>query len=139
MQGALTDPTFKPLLAPFEPLLLESQGVCAYGLWSDLRLAYFSPGWFEFSAANGGEPDLSARWTLGTDLLSAIQGPLRPMFRAGYVRALAECRPWEHLYECSSAEQFRTFQMMAYPLANSAGLLVVHSLLVERPHPADPS
>lgn len=55
--------------------------ICAYGLWSDLRLSYFSPGWFGFSAANGGEPALSLKWNLGAEVLSGISGPLRQFFQ----------------------------------------------------------
>lgn len=129
------DGRFAELLSSFDSRLLESEGVCAYGLWPDLSLAYLSPGWFRFAAANGGEPEISMRWRVGSDVLSGIRGPLRGFFEAGYRRCLTDNYPWEHIYECLSPERFRTFQMMAYPLEASRGLLVVHSLSFEQAIP----
>jgi len=130
------EPSFRPYLADFDDLLINSKRVCAYGLWKDLTVAYLSPGWFEFSNANGGEPSISERWGLGSCLLTGIQEPLRASFEKTYLRCLSEQRPWEHFYECSSPECYRLFQKLTYPLRDSEGLLVFHAIQIERPHEA---
>lgn len=127
-------PRFAELISEFGERLTDSGAICAYGLWPDFTISYISPGWFGFAAVNGGEPDISSRWNLGSDLLSGINGPLRNFYRRCFQRSLDEQRPWEHCYECSSAERFRWFHMVAYPLALAAGLLVVHSLRLDRLH-----
>jgi hypothetical protein len=126
------DPGFRPLVSDFlEPMLLGSAVVSACGLWPDMRLAYLSSGWFHFAASNEGEPAISSRWNVGANILSGTSGPLRPFFEARYKQCLAEGRPWEHLYECSSPTRYRLFQMLCYPLDGGAGLLCIHSKRVE--------
>jgi hypothetical protein len=46
---------------------------------------------------------------------------------------------WECLYECSSAELFRKFQMRIHRLASSAHYLVTNSLVIARPHATTPA
>ncbi|QDU99137.1 hypothetical protein Pla8534_70480 [Lignipirellula cremea] len=137
MQRELCQANFRPLLEPFDSRICNSQVVSVCGVWSDLSIAYLSPGWLNFAAANGGEPDVSARWPLGENLLSGIEGPLAKFFEQGYRKCLSEERLWVHVYECSSADQFRLFQMTSYPLPRREGLLIVHSLRVERPQHHD--
>lgn len=129
---AVCDPDFRPLLLNFDSKLLDSNVVCAYGLDPDLRFKYFSPGWFAFASDNGGEPEISKKWQLGSEVLSAIGGPLQSYFAAGYKKCLAEHRPWQHSYECSSDDTYRLFEMICYPLSNGKGLLTIHSRRVER-------
>jgi len=128
-------PRFRHLLAHFDDALLESQEVSACGLWPDFSIAYLSPGWLAFSAANGGEPAVSQRWDLGANLLTGISGPLRQF----YEKHLAECFttgcPWQHNYRCSSADKSRWYEMTVYPLESAEGLLIVHTLRVEEPQP----
>jgi len=128
------DPAFARLLANHKAALLDSKATCIYGLWPDMRLAYFSPGWFAFAAVNGGMPVIAESWGLGSNAIEAIGGPLRNFYRRGYERCLEERRPWEHCYECSSATRYRWFHMISYPVKESRGLLVVHSLRAERAH-----
>jgi len=130
------DPAFSELLSGFDACLTNSRVVCAYGIWQDFTIAYLSPGWYGFAAANGGEPEISSRWSLGANLLTGIHGPLRRFYESGFQRCLLQQRPWEHCYECSSAARYRWYQMMAYPLEAAAGLLIVHALRVERLQPS---
>ena len=37
-------------------------------------------------------------------------------------------------YECSSPQSYRRFHQLLYPLGGGAGILVVNSLFIERPH-----
>ena len=125
---------FRSLLAEFDFPALESAGGTIYGLWPDLTLAYFNLAWTTFAASNGGEPRISAEWNLNRSILDAIPSQLQPFFSSNYARCLQEGRPWEHTYDCSSSKHFRQFHMMAFPLRNAEGLLVVNSVRQESPH-----
>lgn len=125
------DPRFRPLLADYETAALEHARSSVYGIWPDLTLAYLNPAWFWFSAENEGEPAISRDWTLGRNVMDSVPDPLRSFFEVNFTRCLHEGRPWEHTYECSSADRFRKFHQTVFPLGQAEGLLVVHSLLVE--------
>jgi hypothetical protein len=94
-------------------------------------LAYLNPAWFGFAAENGGEPAISRDWVLGRNVIDAVPEPLRLFFEGNFRRCLKEGRPWEHAYECSSADLYRRFYQTVFPLGRAEGLLVVHSLVVE--------
>lgn len=104
-----------------------------YGVRPDLTLAYVNLGWTRFAALNGGEPHISSEWNLGRCIEDAIAPVLRPFFSDNFSKCLRERRPWEHFYECSSAELYRKFCMKTFPLGKSEGLLIVHSLVREIP------
>lgn len=135
------DPEFLPLLEIFSSFTIEALGRSGlnstantvFGLWPDLRLAYTNPGWARFAALNDGEPDISCRWAIGSNIAAAISEPLRPFFVENYARCLWEMRPWEFDYDCSSPDMFRLYRMTVYPL-NGDGLLAVNSPRVESPH-----
>jgi hypothetical protein len=129
------DPRFLALLAEFEIDALQNDGGTIYGLWPDLTLAYVNLGWMRFSSLNGGEPQITSEWTRGRFVLDAIAEPLRPFFAENFERCLRDGRPWEHVYECSSADHFRLFHMTTFPLGAAEGLLVVNSLRQEVAHP----
>lgn len=127
-------PGFQAKLEGFDPQLLDSDRVSICGVWSDLTISFLSPGWLAFAEANGGEPAVSQKWGIGAELLSGIDRSLRSFYQAGFQRCLAEERPWQHDYECSSADVYRWLEMIAYPLPEASGLLIVHSVRLERPH-----
>lgn len=122
------DPRYLALLGDFKFESLQNDGGTIYGLWSDITLAYVNLEWTRFSKRNGGDPQIHSEWTLGRCVLDAISEPLRPFFAENYRRCLQEGRPWEHVYECSSADFFRQFHMTTFPLGKAEGLLVVNSL-----------
>lgn len=124
---------FVALLKEFKiPALLDSHDV-VFGLWPDLTLAFTNPAWHRFAATNGGEPVISDRWRLGCSILDAISEPHRSFYEARYAEVLGALRPWEHLYECSSAAIERLFHMTALPIGKGLGILAVHSLRWEQP------
>ena len=125
---------FQALLADFDGESLQNDNGTIFGLWPDLRLAFVNSGWMQFSTKNGGEPRITSEWKLGRCVLDAIAKPLRPFFAENYGRCLREGRPWEHVYECSSADHFRLFHMTTFPLGVAEGLLVVNSLRQEIAH-----
>lgn len=130
----MTDPSpsrFIDLLSAFKvPALQESQDV-VYGLWPDLSLAFTNAAWMQFAANNGGEPAKSEQWRLGRNILDAIPQPLKSFYESRYRNCLSLERPWEHVYECSSADAFRMFHMTALPLGRSEAILVINSLRIE--------
>lgn len=131
------DPSFAKLLPQNYLSSLESHPHVVHGLWPDLSLAYFNPQWSLFAEQNGGKDMLSA-WPLGRSMLQAVPEVGREYYEMFYAAALScdSAHPKEHEYECSSAEVFRKFVMMAYPLRAGAqmGLVVVHSLKAEWLH-----
>ena len=127
----INDPEFERLLADYRLAALHSSDDTIYALRPDLTLAYFNEGWSRFAARNSGEPSISLNWSIGRCVQDAIAEPLRLFFAENYAKCLRENRPWEHHYECSSPELFRTFIMITYPLGRGEGLLVVNSLAHE--------
>jgi hypothetical protein len=134
-----SDPRFRQLLQDWDFAALSASAETIYGVWPDLTLGFTNLGWTRFAARNNGEPSITDHWPLGRSIMDAIAPPLRPFFSANYARCLAEQRPWEHSYECSSAQVYREFHMLAFPLGHSEGLLVVNSLRRETAHTRTPS
>ena len=135
-------PGFDRVLRGFSLADVEQHAGTVFGLWPDFHLAYFNPAWFQFSRFNQGEPRISAEWNLGRSVFDAIPEVLQDFYRTLFSRALGNpkpgARPPAHSYECSSGSVFRRFALNTYRLGDGEGLLVVNSLLVERPHgPAD--
>lgn len=102
----------------------------AYRLSADYRLLEANTGFHRFARENGGVVDIE-RWR-HESVLEAISGPLREFFEASFERARELGTLWQHPYECSSPERFRTFCMSVYPLAGE--FVVVHSLRIESAH-----
>jgi hypothetical protein len=122
------DPKFQALLANYDLQKLNVSQATIYGCWADSRLAYFNPGWSQFSRLNGGEPQISTDWTVGRPTIECVADVLKSFFTRNIERCLRESRPWEHLYECSSASTFRAFHMITFPLGKQDGYLVFNSL-----------
>jgi hypothetical protein len=131
-------PDFEPLLEQFDRRSLDDSPGAVFGLWDDYRLVYANRAWFRFAAENGGEPTISARWTLGCSIMNAVPEILRPhyfdLYAMSNIRAPRISGPVSREYECSSAEAYRRFMMQVYALDHGRGFLVVNSLLIERAH-----
>lgn len=128
------DPRFEPLLMGHEREELASHSGAIYGVWSDFRLGYVNPAWFEFAARNSGEPVISRAWNLGSSLLAAMPGEVARYYEDRYTRCLETGDVFEHEYECSTPVTYRRFHQIAYPLGSAEGLLIVNSRVVSRPH-----
>lgn len=98
-------PGFAELLVDFDLAALEAETSLVFGLSADFEIAYVNPAWGRFAEANGGGGSLIGERILGQRVLDAISEPTKPFFREHYLFALREGRPWEHLFECSSADQ----------------------------------
>ncbi len=103
-------------------------------LSDELRIMRTNPAWDEFARANGGE-QLLAQNMRGVALMEVIPEPLRRFYRDGFSRTQQTGERWEHDYECSSADVFRKYRMIAYPF--EGGIAVTHALLVAEPHRRD--
>ncbi|MDB4932944.1 MAG: hypothetical protein JWM10_5428 [Myxococcaceae bacterium] len=107
---------------------LEDSDNVAYVVTPEGVIGRTNPAWRRFASANGG-----GAMAGGAVLAAVLPAVLRAYYVDGFARALATGEPWEHDYECSSAETFRRFRMVAYPF-DGRGLVVVNSLRLERPH-----
>jgi hypothetical protein len=112
--------------------VLHKAAAVSYALDSDLRFSYVNPAWDKFAVENGA-PELAGTAVLGTPYLAVIPEVLRPF----YSRVVEQVRDtglvWQHVFECSSPEQFRKFRMRTH-LLSSGTLLITNTLVVERAH-----
>ncbi len=130
----ISDPEIRSVLWETYPDTIHCADDTIYLMWPDFMLAYVNLGWTQFAARNGGEPAISLNWPIGSCVLDAIPAVLKRFFAENFSKCLRERRPWEHHYECSSPELYRSFVMMTYPVGAGEGLLVVHSLARETLH-----
>lgn len=133
-----SDPRFEDLLratgaTSYDPEWLRESGDTVVGLWPDLTIAYVNPSWFRFARENGADGAFAEQWSVGRSLLDAIPDLLRAHHTATYEQCLEQRAPVHADYECSTPERFRVFRSTTYPL-HGDGLLVVHSLRVDRAH-----
>jgi hypothetical protein len=104
-----------------------------YLLDNNLRIAYCNKAWDEFAERNGGVK-LQRTEQVGRRVLDSTAEPLKAFYRSAFERALAEHQHWDHLYECSSPALYREFHMQVLPVQAPPCLVVVNSLVVEKPH-----
>ncbi|HKJ08624.1 MAG TPA: hypothetical protein VKA76_06020 [Gammaproteobacteria bacterium] len=131
------DRQFRAGLDKFELSTLEKSSAVIYGLTPELRLCYFNPAWFTFARDNGADTAFHERFSLGTPLEEAIEGPLQGYYVGAYRSVFVHRRPWDHDYECSSDQVFRCYHQRAYPLAGTHALVVVNSLRISYPQDTD--
>lgn len=112
---------------------LEDRPEVLYVLDQELRVVYCNRAWDEFARANA-DAHLTRSAMIGQPIIATIAPALQPFYERVYRRVLQQQTPFEVEYECSSPRQYRVFQMRVLPLADRRHLLVVHSLMVERPH-----
>lgn len=125
---------FASLLKGFNLETLEKDSNPIFGLSTDLTLNYLNPAWFTFAAENEGEPAISERFHLGTNIGVAMLGSARDYYLDIFQKIIQTGEVWHHDYECSSPEKFRIYHQAVYPLHNRCGLISVNSLVKEEPH-----
>ena len=101
----------------------------------DLRLVRTNAAWQVFADTNGADPTRPT-WPPGATLLDVIAEPLRAFYARGFEAVRQTNAPWEHDYDCSTPDQFRTFRMIVYPQGDY--LVITHALHVARAHAAEP-
>ncbi len=126
-------PDFSPRLAGVDVRGLDRSESTAYALRvPELTLAYCNDAWTRFATDNGAPGDLTVLCTDHVSMLALIDPVLRPFYRSLFDEAVRTGRPVSHDYACPSPALERWYRMRITPLRG--GLLVVHHLVVERPH-----
>ena len=111
----------------------QDSGHCLYVVNSDLVITYVNPVYLKFAEENGGSA-IGDEFSVGCHVIDVIEGPLREFYDDLYRRCLESGEAIEHEYECSSGDEFRKFRMHAFPIGESHGIMVDHSLIVSRAH-----
>ena len=106
---------FPGMLTGVEFKTLEHDPHSIYALSEQLKLICLNPGWLRFARENQGEPAISTRFSIGTDITCAISDPLRDYYTGLFRKVLQSGASWEHDYECSSPEKYRVFHETVYP------------------------
>ncbi len=112
--------------------IIDKSAAVGYVLDSDLRFAFCNPAWDKFALENGA-PQLAQGRSLGSDYFAVIPPVLRPFYSDILEQVRRTALVWQHVYECSSPEQFRKFRMRTH-LINCGWVLVTNTLVIERPH-----
>lgn len=125
---------FRAALWRYDLAELDLHAGSVYGLTADYRLAYFNQAWFDFAAANDGEPAISTSWALGRSWLDCVPAVLRAFYTGGFGACLTSGRAWQHDYECSTPDHYRRFHQRVIALDEGTGFVLFNSVLVERAH-----
>jgi hypothetical protein len=80
-----------------------------------------------------GEAAFLQRFGPGHSYFEGISEPLRSFYSSVLQNALLTGEPFEQEYECSSPDTFRMNHLRVLPFG-ADGFLLVHSIVVERPH-----
>ena len=118
---------FAALLQDFDIETLEADPSVIIGLWPDLTIGYLNPAYAKFAAENGA-PGLLQSYGIGSSLVAALPEPVKDYYVGHLRHALQSGQRWEHDYCCDSPLLERSFRMMAMPLGDKQGILLVHSL-----------
>ena len=120
-------------LAPFREGLfaaLEAERASACLLGLDLSVQYVNEAWRRFARENGA-PELGGSWRSAGPITRFFDRPMRELFEARLARVLTRNQAWSYLYECSSPDVYRKFNMRVASTALRDGLIVVHSRVVD--------
>ena len=113
---------------------LEDSKHSIYGVDKDLNLIYINPAWMKFAEENGSASDVLKKYPLGSPMINAIGGKkVKKHYLMNYFKALQTGVVWQHEYECSAEKIYRKFHQGVYPLKDGNGLVIINSLMVERP------
>jgi len=121
------------LIVGFDLETLDKSKDIIYALSKKLNIIYFNPSWLKFAIENGADLDAIKKYTIDTPISKAIPNIFRKFYLEKFKESLATGKVWRFDYECSSAETFRTFNQITYPLKNGEGLIVVNRIRVEMP------
>jgi PAS domain-containing protein len=113
------------------PEAFDSDPAIIYALDQDLRFVRCNPAWDRF-ARNNGKAELTGSSLLGTCIMDVTPAVLRDFYRTAYDSVRKFQRQWWHIFDCSSQDVFRSFQMRILPAA-ADGILVVNTLIREEP------
>lgn len=118
---------------------LEKDPHSIYAIDENFNLIYFNEAYFQFARENEGEPQITNNYSLGSNVLKAINGDIKKMYSQLLVEVLATGKSKNLSYECSSVKKYRLFMQKLYPLKNTKGVVILNSLQVEREIENEPS
>lgn len=122
------DPYFLKNLTRFDLETLEKSSYVIYGLSKDLKIIYANPAWGKFAGENGGDMETLGHY-LGTPIMDAIGGnKVQEFYQSQYEKVLSTGEKWTHVYQCSSATEYREHYQQVYPLKSNNGLLIINSI-----------
>jgi len=127
-------PAFEKLLPAEDLGRLERTPDVVYGLDPDLRIRYANPAWSTFARENEGDAALLPPAVMGRAVVDAIGGGLASFYSWNLREVMSSGHPWEHVFECSSADVYRVFHMNVSDVGRGRGLLVRNRLTLRRPH-----
>ena len=95
-------------------------------------ILWVNAAWSKFAWENGGN-EILTKFGPGASYFDGLSPQLRGFYEAVVEKALQTGEPFIQDYECSSPEKYRIYRLRALPIGTD-GLLLEHSLVVERPH-----
>ncbi len=95
-------------------------------------ILWVNAAWSKFAWENGGT-EILTKFGPGASYFDGLSPQLRGFYEEVVQRALQTGEPFIQDYECSSPEKYRIYRLRALPIGTD-GLLLEHSLVVERPH-----
>jgi len=110
----------------------DSDPAIIYALDQELRFVRCNPAWDRFARDNG-NAELTGSSVLGTCITDVTPNVLRDFYCTAYASVRKFQRQWWHVFDCSSSEMFRSFQMRVLPAASDR-ILVVNTPICEEPH-----
>jgi hypothetical protein len=126
----MTDPLGEVLAA------YENDPDVVFVLDRNLRIIYCNAAWDRFAVENRGITLLRPA-PYGRSLIDVVPDRLRSLYATAFRSVWLSRAPWHHHYECSSADTYRFLRMTVRPDSHRDLLIVVNTLIEERPHDAD--
>lgn len=105
-----------------------------YVLDENLKIVQCNPAWDRFAVENGA-PGLTGSRVCGTGIMDVVPPVLHDFYGTAYATVRRFQRQWWHVFDCSSADVSRSFQMRILP-EGPRDLVVINTLLREEPHVA---
>lgn len=133
MNTLYIDPQFAALLPESQARVIAASHATIYVLDRLLAIRAYNDAYVRFGTANGC-PDIGRSHGIGCRLIAVLPAAAAEIYVPAYLRAMETGTPFEHDYECSSAQVFRRYQQTAYPLRDGLGLVVANHLVYEAPH-----
>lgn len=113
----------------------ESDPDVVFILDRELRVIHCNAAWDRFAIDNNGKA-LMRPAPYGRPVIDVVPERLRNLYTTAYRSVLLSRTRWHHHYECSSADTYRFLRMTVQPSSENDLLVVVNTLLEERPHEA---
>ncbi|XOV91079.1 MAG: hypothetical protein ACFHWX_12800 [Bacteroidota bacterium] len=125
---------FQERLTKFDFNTLEESVDTIYALNSNLEFIYFNPQYIKFAQENGFKGDILEKFPIGSSIGQVLKGDvLREFYLQNYQKSLSENVPWTFEYKCSTPSIFRAYQQRTYPIVESECIVILNSLIAERP------